>query len=100
MPSCTRSHLSTKVPAADGNARFAWTCTLWPGCRSAPSFVRRPSHTTVAPAGVDQWYESGTGFALPTSHGKLLLLVKMIGTTVILPAIGELGRAEVYEGAY
>ena len=58
------------------------------------SFVRRPSHTTVAPAGVDQWYDSVTGFAPLASQGKLLLFVMMIGTVALVPAIAADGTPD------
>jgi hypothetical protein len=57
--------------------------------------VRRPSQTTVAPAVVDQWYESVTGFGPAASHGKLPLFVMMIGTVVVVVAMAALGMPEL-----
>ena len=48
-PSCTRSNAMRYVPASGGGGTVACSVTLWPGPRSAGSFVRAPSQSTVLP---------------------------------------------------
>ncbi len=76
-----------------------------PGATSpGPSGLRSPSHTTIAPCTVYQWYEMATSpRAGPVAggangfHVSVPVLVRVIGTTTSVPAPIVAGGAALYE---
>src|SRR5256885_1398701 len=85
-PSCAMSKRRVYAPPFGGACTWACTVTVCPCGRSAGSRVRRPSHTTSAPAWSYQWYPRSTG--CPMSVGKVPCPVFAIvtGTVTVWPS--------------